>query len=127
MRRALVLVLLGGAVLASTAGAAERLGTARGETIRGSARGDFIDPRGGRDRVHAGRGDDLVKAQDQFIDRLSCGPGFDVACNGYSDAGDPALCAAYAGAGATWWLENLHDRRLAPDELLARVAAGPAR
>ena len=37
-----------------------------------------------------------------------------------------ALCADYADAGATWWLENLHDRRLAPDELLARVAAGPA-
>ena len=53
-------------------------------------------------------------------------PGFDVACNGYSDAGDRALCASYAGAGATWWLENLHDRRLAPDGVLARVAAGPA-
>jgi alkanesulfonate monooxygenase SsuD/methylene tetrahydromethanopterin reductase-like flavin-dependent oxidoreductase (luciferase family) len=52
---------------------------------------------------------------------------FDVACNGYSDAGDRALCAEYAAAGATWWIENLHDRRLAPDDVLARVAAGPAR
>jgi hypothetical protein len=89
VRRALVLVLLGGAVLASTAGAAERLGTTRGETIRGSARGDFIDPRGGRDRVHAGRGDDLVKAQDQFIDRLGCGPGFDVVTADLRDVLEP--------------------------------------
>ena len=61
------------------------------------------------------------------VETIGRGAGFDVACNGYSSAGDAALCAAYADAGATWWLENLHDRRLAPDEVLARVAAGPAR
>lgn len=52
--------------------------------------------------------------------------GFEVACNGYSSAGDRALCETYADAGATWWFENLHDRRFTPDELLERVAAGPA-
>jgi alkanesulfonate monooxygenase SsuD/methylene tetrahydromethanopterin reductase-like flavin-dependent oxidoreductase (luciferase family) len=52
---------------------------------------------------------------------------FDVACNGSSSAQDRALCAEYSEAGATWWLENVHDRRFSPDELLARVAAGPAR
>ena len=52
--------------------------------------------------------------------------GFDVACNGYSSAGDASLCAEYAEVGATWWFENLHDRRFPPDEVLARVAAGPA-
>lgn len=78
MRRALAVLLLGSAILASTAGAAQRIGTSRAETIRGTARGDFIDPRAGRDRVLAGSGDDLVKAQDQFVDRLACGPGFDV-------------------------------------------------
>jgi len=62
----------------------------------------------------------------QKVETIGRGPGFDVACNGYSAAGDGALCAAYADAGATWWFENLHDRRLAPDEVLARVAAGPA-
>ena len=60
------------------------------------------------------------------VETIDGGPGFDVACNGYSSAGDRALCAAYADAGATWWLENLHDRRLPPDEVIARVAAGPA-
>ena len=34
--------------------------------------------------------------------------------------------AEYADAGATWWLENLHDGRLDADGVLARVRAGPA-
>jgi alkanesulfonate monooxygenase SsuD/methylene tetrahydromethanopterin reductase-like flavin-dependent oxidoreductase (luciferase family) len=55
------------------------------------------------------------------------GAGFDVACNGYSSYSDAALCAEYAAAGATWWLENLHDRRFDFDGVLARVRAGPAR
>jgi alkanesulfonate monooxygenase SsuD/methylene tetrahydromethanopterin reductase-like flavin-dependent oxidoreductase (luciferase family) len=55
------------------------------------------------------------------------GTGFDVGCNGYSAPQDRALCAEYEDAGATWWLENLHDRRFTPDELIARVASGPAR
>jgi alkanesulfonate monooxygenase SsuD/methylene tetrahydromethanopterin reductase-like flavin-dependent oxidoreductase (luciferase family) len=55
------------------------------------------------------------------------GAGFDVACNGYSTPQDHALCSEYEGAGATWWLEYLHDRRFAPDELITRVAAGPAK
>ena len=61
------------------------------------------------------------------VQTIGRGAGFDVACNGYSSAGDRTLCAAYGDAGATWWLENVHDRRFPPDELLARVAAGPAR
>jgi alkanesulfonate monooxygenase SsuD/methylene tetrahydromethanopterin reductase-like flavin-dependent oxidoreductase (luciferase family) len=60
------------------------------------------------------------------VQAIGRGAGFDVACNGYSSSGDRALCAEYAAAGATWWLENLHDRRFEHDELLARVAAGPA-
>jgi hypothetical protein len=35
--------------------------------------------------------------------------------------------AAYAQAGATWWLENLHDKRGAFDEVLALVRSGPPR
>jgi len=60
------------------------------------------------------------------VQTIGRGAGFDVACNGYSSAGDRELCAEYAAAGATWWLENLHDRRFERDELLSRVAAGPA-
>ena len=47
---------------------------------------------------------------------------FDVAVLGQRDRGDPA---AYAAAGATWWLENLHDRRGSVDDVLALVSSGP--
>ena len=48
-------------------------------------RGDFIDPRGGRDRVLAGGGADRIKAFDGLVDRISCGPGADVVA---ADLGD---------------------------------------
>ncbi|HET8895285.1 MAG TPA: TIGR03619 family F420-dependent LLM class oxidoreductase [Gaiellaceae bacterium] len=48
--------------------------------------------------------------------------GFDVAVHGYSDSCDPA---AYAQAGATWWLEDMHDMRASFDDLLLEVVAGP--
>ena len=48
---------------------------------------------------------------------------YDVAVLGQRDRGDPA---AYEGAGATWWLENLHDKRGSIDEVLALVQQGPA-
>ncbi len=49
---------------------------------------------------------------------------FEVAIDGYSEAGDPALPRAYGAAGATWWLESIHDVRGQPDEMMARVKAG---
>jgi alkanesulfonate monooxygenase SsuD/methylene tetrahydromethanopterin reductase-like flavin-dependent oxidoreductase (luciferase family) len=49
----------------------------------------------------------------------------DVAVMGYSDAGDDAPRGGYADAGATWWIEQIHDRRGSADEMRARVAAGP--
>jgi len=49
---------------------------------------------------------------------------FDVVVHGLSDLADPR---AYEGAGATWWLENLNDRRAPYADLLARVAEGPPR
>jgi alkanesulfonate monooxygenase SsuD/methylene tetrahydromethanopterin reductase-like flavin-dependent oxidoreductase (luciferase family) len=48
---------------------------------------------------------------------------FDVAFNGYSEVG--ARVRAYAEAGATWWLENVHDMRGDVDTLIERIAAGP--
>lgn len=49
--------------------------------------------------------------------------GFDVAVIGDSDRGDPS---AYEKAGATWWLESIHDRRGSLEEMLAVVQAkGP--
>jgi alkanesulfonate monooxygenase SsuD/methylene tetrahydromethanopterin reductase-like flavin-dependent oxidoreductase (luciferase family) len=49
----------------------------------------------------------------------------DIAVMGYSAAGERELHDAYREAGATWWLESLHDRRASFDELLARVRTGP--
>jgi alkanesulfonate monooxygenase SsuD/methylene tetrahydromethanopterin reductase-like flavin-dependent oxidoreductase (luciferase family) len=49
---------------------------------------------------------------------------FDVAVLGYADPGGERV-AAYRRAGATWWLESLHDRRGPPEELLRLVEAGP--
>ena len=47
---------------------------------------------------------------------------FDVAVLAESRDADPA---AYAEAGATWWLESLQDRRGSADALLALVEKGP--
>jgi alkanesulfonate monooxygenase SsuD/methylene tetrahydromethanopterin reductase-like flavin-dependent oxidoreductase (luciferase family) len=52
---------------------------------------------------------------------------FEVAVDGYSGADDPALPHAYGAAGATWWLESIHAGRGTPDEMMARVEAGPPR
>jgi probable F420-dependent oxidoreductase len=49
---------------------------------------------------------------------------YEVAVLGQRDRGDPA---AYAQAGATWWLENLHDERGSIDDVLALVQQGPPR
>ena len=49
---------------------------------------------------------------------------FDVAVIAQQQWAEPA---AYAEAGATWWLESIHDMRGAFDELLAIVRAGPPR
>ena len=47
---------------------------------------------------------------------------YDVAVLGESELGD---AAAYAEVGATWWLENLHDRRGSIDDMLALIRKGP--
>ena len=58
------------------------------------------------------------------IERIGRGDGFDVGVLGQSDRGRPD---DYADAGATWWLENLHDRRGTLDDVLALVNSGPPR
>jgi alkanesulfonate monooxygenase SsuD/methylene tetrahydromethanopterin reductase-like flavin-dependent oxidoreductase (luciferase family) len=50
---------------------------------------------------------------------------FEVAIDGYSEVGDPALPRAYGAAGATWWLESIHDARGTLDNVMTRVNAGP--
>ncbi len=50
---------------------------------------------------------------------------FDVAVLGISKPSDPTTVAAFADAGATWWLESLSLMRGSPEQLLAIVEAGP--
>jgi alkanesulfonate monooxygenase SsuD/methylene tetrahydromethanopterin reductase-like flavin-dependent oxidoreductase (luciferase family) len=72
--------------------------------------------------------DEIAMSPDELVrnvDAIGRGAGFDVAFNGYSSPEESALVAEYAAAGATWWLENLHDRRFDADGVLARVRAGP--
>ena len=49
----------------------------------------------------------------------------DVAVLGYSEPGERELRGAYEAAGATWWVEQLHDGRGDESALRARVEAGP--
>jgi alkanesulfonate monooxygenase SsuD/methylene tetrahydromethanopterin reductase-like flavin-dependent oxidoreductase (luciferase family) len=60
----------------------------------------------------------------QSIATIGRSDGYDVAILGERERGDPA---AYAEAGATWWLENLHDQRGSIDEVFALVQRGPPR
>lgn len=48
--------------------------------------------------------------------------GFDAAVMGHADLAEPG---DYAAAGATWWLENVHDRRGSVDGMLELVRRGP--
>ena len=61
--------------------------------------------------------DDVARS----IDTIGRGDDFEVAVLGQNDRADPS---EYAGAGATWWLENLHDGRGSPEEILALVQKG---
>jgi probable F420-dependent oxidoreductase len=67
---------------------------------------------------------DLARSLETILALRPGSAPFDVAVLGHSDRGDPG---AYAAAGATWWLENIHERRAPLPELEALVAAGPPR
>ena len=68
--------------------------------------------------------EDVAGRLDTIRDRRGSLDGFDVVVQGLSSLADPA---AYAAAGATWWLENVHDMRGPYDEMLALVSEGPPR
>ena len=50
---------------------------------------------------------------------------YDIAIFGLTDPSDPDRVAAYADAGATWWLESLSPMRGSIDQLMSIVDAGP--
>jgi alkanesulfonate monooxygenase SsuD/methylene tetrahydromethanopterin reductase-like flavin-dependent oxidoreductase (luciferase family) len=56
------------------------------------------------------------------IETIGRSDAFDVAVLGERGRCDPA---DYERAGATWWLENLHDERGSPEDLLQLVSVGP--
>jgi probable F420-dependent oxidoreductase len=58
------------------------------------------------------------------VEAIGRGEDFDVAVIGYSDRVAPA---EYEDAGATWWIESVHDMRGTYEEMLAIVSAGPQR
>jgi alkanesulfonate monooxygenase SsuD/methylene tetrahydromethanopterin reductase-like flavin-dependent oxidoreductase (luciferase family) len=62
---------------------------------------------------------------ERHVSTLPQREGFEIVFNGYSETAADAT--PYEAAGATWWLENVHDRRLDAEAAAARVAAGPPR
>lgn len=56
------------------------------------------------------------------IETIGRSDDFDVAVLGEREQAEPE---AYERAGATWWLENLHDERGTLDDVLALVCGGP--
>jgi alkanesulfonate monooxygenase SsuD/methylene tetrahydromethanopterin reductase-like flavin-dependent oxidoreductase (luciferase family) len=50
---------------------------------------------------------------------------FEVAVIGYSEPGETDIPREYSEAGATWWLESIHDLRGDVDATRGRILAGP--
>ncbi len=96
------------------------IGGNRGPSLRRAARwdgwcADSADPTG-----MTMPPDDVSRG----IERIGRGEGFDVAVLGESNRGKPS---AYERAGATWWLENVHDQRGSLEEMLKLVESAPPR
>lgn len=69
--------------------------------------------------------DDIASALQEIRRHRQTSDPFDVVVNGYSEPADLSTPKAYADAGATWWLENLHDLRGDVGSMRARIADGP--
>jgi alkanesulfonate monooxygenase SsuD/methylene tetrahydromethanopterin reductase-like flavin-dependent oxidoreductase (luciferase family) len=100
------------------------IGGNRPASLRRAARwdgwvADSADPSGMTlSPADVARGLETIRAQ-----RTADAP-FDLAVLGHGDLAD---LAAYEAAGATWWLESLHDMRGPLAEMEALVTAGPPR
>ncbi len=69
--------------------------------------------------------EDLARDMERIRRQRAEDSPFDIALIGQSAPGDRTMVGEYAEAGATWWLESVHDRRGSTEELMARVVAGP--
>jgi alkanesulfonate monooxygenase SsuD/methylene tetrahydromethanopterin reductase-like flavin-dependent oxidoreductase (luciferase family) len=95
------------------------IGGNSGPALRRAARWDGWLP----DSLEPGRTAMTVEQLAANVELIERRPGFDVAFNGYSEPGEDV--SAFAAAGATWWLENVHGQRFDADAAVARIAAGP--
>jgi len=67
----------------------------------------------------------MTKTPEEFARMLDGYDFGDVVVTGYSASQQRELHDSYAEVGATWWVEQIHDRRGDLDAMLSRVAAGP--
>jgi Ca2+-binding RTX toxin-like protein len=85
---AAVVARSGGSTIQGTNGPDQLIGTEQADTIDGLAGSDTIKGRGGADvltggagfdLIYGGRGGDRIKARDNHVDQIDCGPGSDTA------------------------------------------------
>jgi len=85
---AVVVARSGGGAIQGTNGPDRLIGTDHADTIDGLAGSDTIRGRGGADvltggtgfdLIYGGAGGDRIKARDQHVDQIDCGPGSDTA------------------------------------------------
>jgi alkanesulfonate monooxygenase SsuD/methylene tetrahydromethanopterin reductase-like flavin-dependent oxidoreductase (luciferase family) len=66
--------------------------------------------------------EDVARSVDAIRAERRTDAPFDVAVLGYGDRCDPA---EYAAAGTTWWVENVHDLRGSPEQMLELASQRP--
>lgn len=69
--------------------------------------------------------DDIASSVEEIRRHRTSEQPAEIVVAGYSEPGDASLVRAYEQAGATWWLESIHDLRGSAEEMLERVSAGP--
>lgn len=69
--------------------------------------------------------DGIAAESAAVAERSPDGKPFDIAVKGTSAGPGDSISDAYAGAGATWWLESIHERRGSHAAMLERIKAGP--
>lgn len=69
---------------------------------------------------------DIERSIGTIRDHREANGQFEVAVQGYSNPDDTDLVMAYKSAGATMWLEAIHDIRGSLEEMTERIKAGPA-
>jgi Luciferase-like monooxygenase len=99
----------------------------RPKSMRRVLRCDGIIPQYSLDGREPGPAD--ARSVRDWLTEHEVPPGFDMIADGETPAGDPAAAAdqvaGWAAAGCTWWLETRWAG--GPEEMTARLAAGPPR